>query len=885
MGPAPLLALAVLAGARAGAALSEVAGADGGLVAGGLAATGLASAVTAGMVRGRGRRIVLAVAAALLVGAGLSAARVALVSDTPLTALARDGGAAEVAVVVDAEPRPAHGGGWWALVRVTRVGGVQVRQRALLRDDGPIRAVGTRLAGTATARPVEDDRFGDYLRGRHVAVAVDPVALSQVAPPGRLHGAIEAIRHRIRAGATRHLGAAEAGLAVGLVTGDTRLLPAAVEADMRATGLTHLVAVSGSNVAVVTAGTVLLVGLLGIGARGRRRAVAVTILAFTLLTRADPSVLRAAVMAGVVLLALGRGVRRDPRHDLGAAVLLLVLADPLLARSPGLLLSAGAAAGVLVLAPLVRRRLQWLPDPLGGVVAVTVGAQLAVAPLLLVMQGAVPLASVPANVLAVPAAVVASALAGVAAVVSVVDPALGGVAFLPAVPPAAVVIRVAEQFSGAGGVLTAARPVALALAAAVAAWLLARPGGRGSRALAGTALVLAVAVLLPRLVPPVPVRGLTVTAIDVGQGDAILVEAPGVRVLVDGGPDDRAARWLASRRRRDLDVVVLSHPHADHVAGLPTVLRQGRIGAYWHRPVGAPPPPARDALAAAAEAGAAIAEPAAGERLRVGELLVEVLGPPPGRPYAGGDAEANDMSVVLRIVWRGRAVLLAGDAEHAAQQDLLAAGADVRAGVLKVPHHGGATSEPEFLAAVDASVALVSAGRGNPYGHPHPAVLAELARLGVDVRRTDEEGTVSVTVPATGPELAAAGTRPPIGSAWLRSRHASTGHPHQRRRRPAPPSRDPAGRRGPPLRARRRGGARARDLRRRRDRAPPRDADRLAVRGADLCRAAGCGGVERRPQGRGRGLPRRPEPRRGPADRGAGHEPDPQDLLARRGGG
>ena len=173
------------------------------------------------------------------------------------------------------------------------------------------------------------------------------------ADEGALIRSTNHVRDRVRNAAARGLAGDRAGLAVGLVTGDTSLLSAATEERMRDAGLTHLVAVSGSNVAVVVAGVAMACGLLGIGRRGRTLAMVVALAWFALLTRAEPSVLRASVMAGAVLVAQWRGVPGSSVHALAVAVLVLVLVDPALAGSLGLLLSAGATAGVLVLACLL----------------------------------------------------------------------------------------------------------------------------------------------------------------------------------------------------------------------------------------------------------------------------------------------------------------------------------------------------------------------------------------------------------------------------------------------------------------------------------------------------------------------------------------------------
>lgn len=703
--------------------------------------------VTAAGPTSRTRLLAGTVAVVIAVGAG------ALVRDTlrtngPLLDLAARGGAAEVDLLVVTEPRLTDEG-WWALVRVHRVGADGTRQRALLRgvDDPP--ALWNRWTGRATARPLRPERpFESYVATLHGAAVVAPVEAGSWAPPGWLGTSTEWLRSRVRA-AARGPSDDPRGLVVGLVTGDTRGLSPEAQDQLREAGLSHLTAVSGSNVALVVAACLGLLTLLPIGPVGRAVGVAVAVLLFAVLTRFEPSVLRASTMAILVALAWVRRTVADGRHALGGAVLLLLLIDPLLARSLGLLLSAAAAAGILLLAPVLRARLSSgrarLPGWLATAVSVTMAAQIGVAPVLLAVEGSVGLADVPANLLAVPLAAVASVLGGVGALLAVVHPWLGVPLVAVASVPAAGILGVADLLADRGTVLSTAAPLGLLGAAAVVVAVVADRGPRTRRWSVVVACLTVAATLAP--VGSGAVRTLTVTAIDVGQGDAILVRAPGdVEVLVDAGPDDRAADWLRRHGIGRLDLAVVSHPHLDHVGGMAEVL--DRVGAerLWHRPVPNELPEAAAVVPTALAVGALVEEPHAGQSLLLGEVLVEVVGPSRGRPFAFSERELNDTSLVLRISWRGRSVLLTGDAEVAAQASLLTRPDRLRADVLKVPHHGGSTSLPAFLAAVGARDAIISAGRGNRYGHPRPEVVDQLVASGARIHRTDRTGTVTIEV-------------------------------------------------------------------------------------------------------------------------------------------
>jgi len=244
----------------------------------------------------------------------------------------------------------------------------------------------------------------------------------------------------------------------------------------------------------------------------------------------------------------------------------------------------------------------------------------------------------------------------------------------------------------------------------------------------------------------------TLTALDVGQGDALLLRTPSVTVLVDTGEPD--AGVVAALRRngvRQLDLLVITHAHLDHVGGAPAVLDALPVGEVWMH---LPPEglvvadQVAQTLRLANERGIPVRGPPAGARVSIGDLRLEVLGPPPGRPYAHTRSELNNASIVLRASVGGAgSVLMAGDAELEAQRDLIATYRPaLRADVLVVPHHGSRTSDPDFLAAIGARTAVISAGRGNRHGHPHRDVLDVLERLGAEIVRTDRSGDVVVQV-------------------------------------------------------------------------------------------------------------------------------------------
>lgn len=750
--------------------------------------------VVAGPRRGRAPELVAVVAAVAVVTSGLAGARLALAAGGGLARVATEGAVVAVTGRVATEPRGLEGGGWWLLLAVQEIDGRPDGGRAFLRlpaEDGTSR---DRAAGTgihvqpgpspgrslsppghppgspggdrgpesdaaalpfgavvqvrAAARPLEGEGFEGYLRRLGVGFALLPRSgVVVVRPAPAWLQATTTVRANLRAATRRHLDRDAAALLSGLVTGDTAGLSPEREDALRRAGLSHLVAVSGSNVALVVAGAAALGRGLRLGERGRRRLILVVLAWFVVLARAEPSVLRAAAVAALVIAASALGRSRDPVHALPAGVLLLLLADPLLAAQPGFALSVAAAAGVLIVGPRVVTERIPGPRRLRVVLGPLLGAQVAVVPVLLLLDG-VPTGAVPANLLALPASALASTVGIVVAVVAQLSGPVAGVVAVAAAPAVHLVLWSGDTFASWPAVTTGdlAGPLGLLLLGLGAA-LFARSAPERVRSVSG-ALAAALVVAAAAGAWPVragPVTGLAVTALDVGQGDAVLVRAGAAALLVDAGP---AGGDVVGHLRRlgigRLDALLISHPHADHVGGAPAVVARVPIGALLLGPD--PLDPAAVAAteafaleAAAAARGIPTTRVAAGDRVALGPLLLDVLSPPAERPAI---VDLNERSVVVRASAEGCTALLAGDAEVAAQTRLLASGAAIRAHVLKIPHHGGDTNAAGFLDAVGADVAVVSAGRDNDFGHPDPAVLADL--LGTTIRRTDLEGTVDL---------------------------------------------------------------------------------------------------------------------------------------------
>ena len=707
--------------------------------------------------RARGRALlaaaVLGCAAASAVVTGVhTAAR----SSGPLAEAAAARAAVTVHAVVTDDPRRARAGAGRdgrdlvvvrLQVRVLSAAGRVHRLRApvvLLSSDQRWLSLlpSQRVRAEGRLRPPEPgDDVAAVLSGRG--------SVTVLSRPSALHRGAGHLREGLRR-AVAPLPEAERGLLPGLVVGDTSRLDPAVRDDFRVVGLTHLTAVSGTNVAIVTGAVLLLCRRTGLGLRSSPVVAAVALAGFVVLARPSPSVLRAAVMGVVGLVALSSGHRSAAMPALATAVLVLVLVDPDLAAAPGFALSVLATAGLLVLAPgwreaLARRLPGWLADAL----AVPAAAQVACGPVVVALSSTLGLMSVPANLLAVPAVAPATVAGVVAALLAPVWlPAAQAVAWLGWLPTAWLVqvSRAGADVPGASVPWPSGMRGALLLAGLTLVLLPLLRVRRWRRVVAaGSAGVTVATSVLAVVRPAWPPPGWFLVVCDVGQGDAVVLNAgPGSAVVVDTGPDPPAVdRCLSQLEVRSVPVVLLTHDHADHVDGLPGVLRGRRTGLVQVGPLDEPEQQAADVARHAAEAGVPLGRPALGERRAAGALMWEVVAP--GRRFSGTSSDPNNSSLVVRVTVEGTTVLLTGDVEPEAQRDLLRRGVDLRADVLKVPHHGSDHQEPEFLDAVGASVVLTSVGAGNTYGHPSADTLGRLVAGGARSFRTDLDGDVALT--------------------------------------------------------------------------------------------------------------------------------------------
>ncbi len=733
------------------AAVAVLAPAAAGFVAAGLwlGAVGLAAMVW----RARRGRIVWVIAAVSVAVAAAAASHSALAQPAREAAvtLAVDGGRAiEVhATVVGKAERTAGGD-------------IAFDARAHRIDIGPTRhAVDVPVVIRGDARPdvgAEVVASGTAVRAdagrRAVLVVRASRALRTVAPP---HGAVAVaadLRHAL-ARATDGLPEPAAGLIPGLAVGDTGGVSAELDAAMKAGSLSHLTAVSGANCAIVVGLAFGAAALCGARRWVRVLAGMLALAGFVLLVTPEPSVVRAAAMAAIAMLGVLLGRAGAGMALLSSAVAASLVGDPWLSGSIGFALSVVATAALLLLAgPLAHGLARYLPRALALGLAVPLAAQLACGPLLILINPAVPLYGVVANLLAAPAAPVATVLglaACVAAPIPVLAAGLATLTWLPAAWISATALTAADLPVAAvpwpEGLMGAASLTVVGAAVLVLA-LPPRPGRRARIvrriAAAGLATVLGVGMgttALRTVAGPLTLPGdWSIAACDVGQGDGLLVRSAGAVALIDTGPDPEPLRACLDRFAiRRIDLLVLTHYDMDHIGGVAAVV--GRVGRALHGPPGSAGD--RRTLDTLDAGGAEMIDASAGMSGRLGAATWTVLWPRAGdRAFPSG----NEASVTLDIRGGGvPAAVFLGDLDAVAQRALLAGGA-LRPpyAVVKVAHHGSADQSAELYRALGAAVALISVGADNDYGHPRASTLAFLRADGCLIARTDQDGVVTV---------------------------------------------------------------------------------------------------------------------------------------------
>lgn len=548
------------------------------------------------------------------------------------------------------------------------------------------------------------------------------------------------------------LEAAAAGLIEGMVLGDYRKLNARDLKAFRLTGLIHLCAASGLNLAIMAGFIVWL------GRRARlpyRLILALQVpilIVYALAVGLSVPVTRATVVALLAATAYLMGRDFDFLPAMGMAMFYILWSDPGAASGVSFQLCFAAAAGMVLFYRPLCMLMRAGNSKLMALVAATVAAQLAVGPLLLYHFGEVSVLATLSNLIVVPLVPAVMALAMLSSLV--------GAACLPC---AGILMQAAGLFARC--ILTAARGLAVPswvslrifpfsilwiaiYYPSLAAGLLPVRGRLKSLGRVVLAGLLAAALLFGITLPLRPLgadAGMRITFIDVGQGDAVLIQAPsGVNVLVDGGLDDRVlTEDLRSRGVRYIDAVVVSHPDSDHIGGLDGALENCEVAMMVH-PGTKETGQAGVLLASAEEMGVEVRVMREGDHLQLGEISLAAFGPP--EKVAEG-VSVNEYSLVLRAEGPGFSMLLTGDVEEEGEEMLMGCLEDLSCDILKVPHHGGfCEGNEDFFSMVEPSIAVISVGADNAYGHPSRATVEALQHGGCSVYRTDQRGDIVVRV-------------------------------------------------------------------------------------------------------------------------------------------
>ena len=695
----------------------------------------------------RGRAILLA-SALLLAGWWWGSARLDALDRSML--VAEIGRAGPALVEVTGPPRRSL----FAVrvpVRVLRFGEQAPDERARLDLPAgrapPQGAILSVIVQIEAPRP-EEDGFDEaaYLRRQGVHVVLTASAFRVVGHRGGLGGVADRIRAAMAGSLAPGVTGERRAVIAGVVLGEDEGLNPELRDRFRASGLYHLLAVSGQNVAYVVAGMLALAWLLGISRWIAELGALAAVGGYLMAVGWQPSVVRAGVAGGLASLAWLAGRARDRWYFLllGAAVLLAW--NPYSLLEPGFQLSFGAVASIFLLVPRLEAWLAGYPIPsaLATVISVSVACGAVTAPILMLHFQAAPLFTVASNAVAGP---VVAPLLGLA---------LLSTALAPVLPEAAAVLSwlngwLAAYLAGCArffgalphAQLTSWRSLAALAGLALLAFLFSKlPPPRGRRA-AMLAAILAVGLLGWRLQPkhaPPPPQGLRIVMLDVGQGDGILLQTRAGAVLVDEGPPEAAvAAQLRRLGVRRLAAMVVTHPHRDHVGGAAAVIDSLPVG-FVLDPLEPTDSPDEGALEREAAAQHVPIVPArVGSSYSLGALRIRVLWPD-GSGLAGEDP--HEHGVVLLASYGQFDALLTGDSESPVSLPLHPPEVEL----LKVAHHGSSDEGlGDLLRLVRPRIALISVGEGNDYGHPAPSTLSVLTGFpGLAVYRTDEDGRITV---------------------------------------------------------------------------------------------------------------------------------------------
>lgn len=527
----------------------------------------------------------------------------------------------------------------------------------------------------------------------------------------------------------------------GMVLGDTSKQSLEFKSDMRRSGLTHLTAVSGANFAIVSGFVLWCMQFIFRKYKYRIIATALSLIFFIGLVRPSPSVLRAAAMAAVVLFALSRKRSADSLPALGFAIAAVVIADPWQARDFGFALSVLATGGLLLIAPkLIKFFSKFLPKLFAQALAPPIAAIIFCSPVIVALSGFLSPMSILANLLAAPAVAPITVFGFVAALIEPIFPALAQLLIFIVRPLAAFITSIAswtadfpviELGVGIAGSL-------IVLSFLICLWIF-RVFIKRQRKII---LILLICLLAANSwLTRFPGIDWQVGNCDVGQGDAMVINLGNHSgVVIDVGPDPALInKCLKQFGISKISILVLTHFHADHVEGLPGLLKGRSVGQVWVSPQIDPAfESARvqqwlgDIPQLAVTAGYSVS--IAGKS---GPITLTAIW-----PRLGTQDSPNNSSIVLAVSSNDFSLLAAGDIEPIAQAQLLPRVSEID--LYKVAHHGSKYQDQNFMKALSPEISIISVGKDNSYGHPAPQTIQAMSRIGSEVYRTDQDGALAI---------------------------------------------------------------------------------------------------------------------------------------------
>ena len=549
----------------------------------------------------------------------------------------------------------------------------------------------------------------------------------------------------IRLGLRSLSGDGNAGALIpGMVLGDTSKQSAEFKNSMKRSGLTHLVAVSGANFALVSAFVLWMMQFLFARMKFRLSATAISLIAFIALVRPSPSVLRAAAMAAVLLVAQGTKRGRDSLPALGFAMAAVVIVDPWQARDAGFALSVLATAGLLLFAPVLIEKLSThMPDKLAQALAPPIAAIVFCSPIIVSLSGYLAPMSVIANLLAAPFVAPITIVGFIAALFSPLVPLLSTVLIWFIRFPAGAIALIAHWASSFPVLTLRTGKIGFIIVASftLGSWLFKK---WFKHILVFTLIILISITWLQRW----PGGDWQVANCDIGQGDSMVINLGNHQgIVIDVGPDAVAEdRCLKALGINEIPLLILSHFHADHVAGLPGAIKNRAVGQVWVSVNAAPL--VESAMAQSALNGVEMIKAVRGMSAKVGPLAINVLWPTLSatsfEEMPGEGSQINNSSIATLITSDAFSIFAGGDLEPPVQQILVK---DVfPVDIYKVCHHGSRYQDLAFMSALHPRISIISVGAGNTYGHPAVQTLEALARLGSQVVRTDIDGAIAVQV-------------------------------------------------------------------------------------------------------------------------------------------